>query len=454
MLTRKIKLDESYLPYIKTLVKESTHLRNILILLYEETKDIRFLKYDIIRALVFDTKGGKKKNDLTEIKNKYKNSLNKYGLKQFNHIKNKIIEEVVKRLDGNYKTCFKLLKNNKQEKFSIKPKKLSKIHYGTVLIPNEAILKSSSKELIFSIYSKLHTKGNKIKIYCNVEDIKDSIRACSLQLVNNECYLNVHYKQIERNFSELKGENILGIDPGMNNHLSIVDTNIESESLLIRSSSINRINHSTLKIIDRLNSKIDLEKNYNRKKSLIIKKKVLFNKRSVIINQELHKISKRIVEHCIKFNVSKVVMGFNKNQKNGLNLGKKNNRKFLLFPHEKLRNILSYLLPLYGITYIEQEESYTSKLSCINNEVWKYSYGKKKPTDSYGVRGFKGITSLFKDKLSNIIFHSDINGAYNIIQKYLRCSIEIYIEKLCNPILIKNDFEYLNFLRGTTRWVS
>ena len=45
-----------------------------------------------------------------------------------------------------------------------------------------------------------------------------------------------------------------------------------------------------------------------------------------------------------------------------------------------------------------------------------------------------------------MIIHSDVNGAINILQKYLGNKIEIYKDQLCKPIIISNDFDFLNFL--------
>ena len=73
-----------------------------------------------------------------------------------------------------------------------------------------------------------------------------------------------------------------------------------------------------------------------------------------------------------------------------------------------------------------------------------------KPTESNGLRGlYKGgkrITSLFKEK-SGLVVHADINGAVNILQKYLKHHVVKYYEQICSPVIMKNDFAFLNFLR-------
>ena len=79
---------------------------------------------------------------------------------------------------------------------------------------------------------------------------------------------------------------------------------------------------------------------------------------------------------------------YNKNQKNGINIGRKNNKKFLDFPHSILKDILTYRCKEEGINFILQEESYTSKVSCINANIWEFNLENKvnNPKNARGIR--------------------------------------------------------------------
>ena len=71
--------------------------------------------------------------------------------------------------------------------------------------------------------------------------------------------------------------------------------------------------------------------------------------------------------------------------------------------------MLSYKCRLHGITIIEQEESYTSKCSFLDNEkICKHK----------NYRGKRVYRGLFRSA-ENKIINADINGSLNIMKKYL-----------------------------------
>ena len=56
---------------------------------------------------------------------------------------------------------------------------------------------------------------------------------------------------------------------------------------------------------------------------------------------------------------------------------------------------------------------------------------------------------LLKDKVSNIVFNADINGAINHIKiaTHLKFKwLENYMFKIANPLKIKSDYEFNNLL--------
>jgi len=170
MRSLEIRLPNSYGKFILTLIRQKQHLRNCLILLYEETKDFRFLRYDIVRALVFDTKGGKKEDDVNDVRSKYGDLLKKFNLKQFDYFSSKIVEEIAKELDANYKTCFKLLKQGNIDSFNMHAKKLASCKKGSLTIPYEVILSpKDGNNIRATVYSKKHSKDIRFQYRINEE---------------------------------------------------------------------------------------------------------------------------------------------------------------------------------------------------------------------------------------------------------------------------------------------
>ena len=122
----------------------------------------------------------------------------------------------------------------------------------------------------------------------------------------------------------------------------------------------------------------------------------------------------RLVEEFASLNVTKLVIGKNIEQKNGIDLHSKlENRNFCLIPFNKLIEILRYKCQENGIECIEQEESYTSKASFLNNDFMPVYGSEDREYEFSGWRN--GRTYKIKGKNQKI--HADLNGALNIMRK-------------------------------------
>jgi putative transposase len=109
----------------------------------------------------------------------------------------------------------------------------------------------------------------------------------------------------------------------------------------------------------------------------------------------------------VAHNIGRILIGYNPNWKQGINLGKKNNQNFVALPFLTLIRQLQYKGELVGIVVDIINEDYTSKCSFLDNEPIIHH-------ESYlGTRTTRG---LFKSKKKQII-NADCNGAYNIARK-------------------------------------
>lgn len=127
----------------------------------------------------------------------------------------------------------------------------------------------------------------------------------------------------------------------------------------------------------------------------------------VISNDKMHKISKFIIDFCKKNDVGTIVIGLNKNWKQNINLGKKNNQKFVDIPFSNLVDKISYKAKLVGIDVKITEESYTSKVDHLAFETLEKH-------DIYlGNRKKRG---LFQSSVNQLI-NADINGSIGIARK-------------------------------------
>ena len=145
---------------------------------------------------------------------------------------------------------------------------------------------------------------------------------------------------------------------------------------------------------------------------------------SKVINQLLYKrteqlrnyigyYTNKLIEILKDEKISKLVVGYNKEWKQEINIGSKNNQNFVSIPFRKILNILKYKLEDNGIEYKEQEESYTSKASYLDNDDIPIY---KEETEEIKFSGKRIKRGIYKSKQGKII-NADLNGALNILKK-------------------------------------
>ena len=143
----------------------------------------------------------------------------------------------------------------------------------------------------------------------------------------------------------------------------------------------------------------------------------------------LNKTARIIINHCLTYQIGKLVVGYNPGIKHEINIGRSNNQtavaplgetprphclNFVQIPFWQLRQKLKALCSRYGIEYLEQEESYSSKASFYDqDEIPVYN------ADNPGKQKFSGKRikrGLYRTKDKHLV-SSDINGSANILVK-------------------------------------
>ena len=133
----------------------------------------------------------------------------------------------------------------------------------------------------------------------------------------------------------------------------------------------------------------------------------LYEKRDRYFEDAFHKYSRMIVNHLIENRIGNLVVGYNTGWKQSVDIGKRNNQKFVQIPFARLASYLKYKCRMAGIRFVENEESYTSKCDALAKE----EIGKH---ESYlGKRVKRG---LFRSSTGRYI-NADVNGAVNILRK-------------------------------------
>ncbi|MDH6100503.1 IS200/IS605 family accessory protein TnpB-related protein [Anabaenopsis sp. FSS-46] len=110
--------------------------------------------------------------------------------------------------------------------------------------------------------------------------------------------------------------------------------------------------------------------------------------------------------------IDTLVIGNNKQWKQDINIGKRNNQNVVQIPHYKFIQQLVYKANLAGVKVIINEESYTFKASFLDlDNIPEYQKGAERVFS--GRRVARGLYKASNGRLIN----ADLNGAYNILRK-------------------------------------
>ena len=160
-------------------------------------------------------------------------------------------------------------------------------------------------------------------------------------------------KQLPR---QVQGNGYMSIDLGVSNLAACtVFSDSGSCQFIIDGRRLKNINHYYNKTVGTLKS--EYTKNRNIKSANTKRMLRLMNGRDNCINDYFNKVVKLLVDTCLDKGVTRLIIGYNKEQKQVVNIGKANNQNLCYIPHYKLRQKLMHKCELHGIEYISQEES-------------------------------------------------------------------------------------------------
>lgn len=302
-------------------------------------------------------------------------------------------QQIIKLLFKNWKSFFKANKDYKRNPKKYKgrpklPKYKDKVKGRNVVLftGQQCRLKGGFVHFPKGIIEPLRTKVD------NVIQVRLVPQAT--------CYIiEVVYKKEMQVYENLKKENMLGIDLGVNN-LATCMNNVGKRPFIINGKPVKSINQYSNKLKAKFMSYVN-----NKGTSKNIKRVLL--RRNNKIQDYMHKASRTIVDYCIKHDIGTIVIGLNSDWKQELQTGKVNNQNFVSIPFKTLIEQIQYKAEEVGINVIITEESYTSKTDRFAFEIMKHH-------DKYlGKRVKRGCFQSSTHKLLN----ADANGAIGIMRK-------------------------------------
>jgi putative transposase len=324
----------------------------------------------------------------------------------FGAMHSQVAQQCLTTVAESFKSFLGLLKGVKKGTVTQKPKLPGYRDGGLNLVtfPSQAV-KLKAEGLRFPL-------GSKVKVWFGLEsfhlpmpsnlDYKE-IREYRILPRNGEFYLELIYKltQVQADVDFAKA---LGIDPGLNNWITCVS------------------NVGTSLIVDGLHLK-SLNQWYNKRVATLKEGQsqgfwshqlaAITEKRNRQVRDAVNKSARLVINHCLENRIGTVVFGWNKGQRQEINLGAKTNQKFVQIPTARLKDRISQLCQQYGLRFVETEESYTSKASFLDSDLLP-TFGEK--PEGWQESGKRIKRGLYRSADGTKI-NADCNGAANILRK-------------------------------------
>ena len=329
----------------------------------------------------------------------------------YKKLNSNMAQQILKEVDGSFKSFFGLIKLAKQGKYSFKdcklPRYLPKDGYTTLVI---GFVRLNGNKLILPFSNNFKKTHKVVEITIPPVLLDKKVKEIRILPKANARYFEIQYiyetECIQRN---LNTQNSLALDLGVNNLVTAVSST--GKSFIVDGKRLKSINRWFNKENARLQSIKDKQhfgkKPTNRQKAIT---RDCNNK----VNDYMNKAARMIIDYCINNDIGTLIADYNVTFQRNSHIGKQNNQNFVNIPYGRLRDKLAYMCELNGITYVEQEESYTSKASFWDKDnIPVYNNDNPKKYEFSGNRVHRGLYKTANGKT----FNADINGALNIMRK-------------------------------------
>ena len=320
-------------------------------------------------------------------------------------------QQILKEVDGSFKSFFGLLKLAKEGKYAFRdcklPHYLPKDGYTTLII---GFVRLNGNKLIIPFSNSFKKTHKPIEIAIPPVLLDKKVKEIRIIPKANARFFEIQYiYEAEYVQRKLNKNNALALDLGVNNLVTAVSSN--GKSFIIDGRRLKSINQWFNKENARLQSIKD-KQHFGKKTTN--RQKAIARDRNNKVNDYMNKTARTIINYCINNNIGTLIVGYNETFQRNSHIGKPNNQNFVNIPYGRLRNKLEYLCELNDIAFIKQEESYTSKASFWDNDnIPVYNADNPKEYQFNGKRIHRGLYKTANGK----VFNADVNGALNIMRK-------------------------------------
>ncbi len=346
-----------------------------------------------------------------------------YGLLQAG-----VSQQTLKVADRSFKSFFNLIKKAKSGEYRFKDIKMPRYRekggmFNLILSTNAINIKNGFLTVPMSRkFSKLHG-GRQVRIPFPERLENKTIKEVRICPIYHGRYFKIQYCYLqEEEPQDVSVDNVLAIDIGLENLAACV-TNTGTAFIMDgrKLKSINQYWNKQKAYYQGIADKQRQKKTHRLN--------ALARKRNNRTQDYIRKVARYIINYCIEHHIGTVVCGYNGDFKRSMNLGKITNQQFTQISFGSLRETLEGLCGRYGMRYIEQEESYTSKASCLDlDDIPVYNPGQPYTGAFSGKRVHRGLYQFADGRIAN----ADVNGAANILRKSKQ---NFDFEELCKGLL-------------------
>lgn len=320
-------------------------------------------------------------------------------------------QQILKEVDGSFKSFFGLLKLTKQGKYAFRdcklPHYLPKDGYATLVI---GFVRLNGNKLILPFSNNFKKTHKAVEITIPPVLLDKKVKEIRIIPKAGARFFEIQYTYesecIQRNLNK---NNALALDLGINNLVTAVSNS--GKTFIIDGRKLKSINQWFNKENARLQSIKD-KQHFGKKTTN--RQKAIARDRNNKVNDYMSKVARKVIDYCVANDIGTLVVGYNETFQRSSKIGKQNNQNFVNISYGRLRSKLKYLCELNSIVFEKQEESHTSKASFWDrDDIPVYNADNPKEYQFSGSRIHRGLYETAGGKTVN----ADVNGALNIMKK-------------------------------------
>jgi len=344
--------------------------------------------------------------------NYYKNYHLCKSNKNYRILNSNMAQQIIKRANEAFSSFFGLIKLKKQGCYDAKvkiPQYLPKEGYTTLEI---GFVRLNDNKLILP-FSNAYRKAHKpIEIPLPPVLRGKTVKEIKVIPKLDAAYFEIQYtyETSQRETPNTNAGNICAaaVDLGVDNLMTVVVS--DGRSVIVDGKRLKSVNQW----YNKQNAALQSLKDKNKVNGLTKTQKRITRKRNNQVNDYISKACRYIINFCLLSNIATLVLGYSSDFQRDSNIGAVNNQKFVNIPFGRIKGKLEYLCQIYEITFVVQEESYTSRASFFDADGIPI-YGETGASETL-FTGRRVKRGLYKTA-GGYSFNADVNGALNILRK-------------------------------------